>query len=132
MSHFKSIVFRVTVVCFIALAAFSADYQWPATKDGGWPKDKDARKTLDDRFDKASKKSLGTDADTAEIKRAILVHMAGYTKPAVGEIRWLSTTLVMAKAGWYSGPEGAGTFYYVVEKKDAKWQIVTHYLLVIS
>ena len=132
MSRLHSIVFKVIAICFIALAAFPADYQWPATRGGGWPKDKDAQKTLDDRFDKASKKSLGSDTDIAAIKKAILADMVQPTGASVSEVRWLSPTLVMAKAGWHSGPLDRGYLYYVVEKKEANWKIVTHYLLAIS
>ena len=132
VSRLHSIVFSVIAVCFIALAAFSADYQWPATRGGGWPKEADAQKILDDRFDKSSKQSLGSDTDTAAIKKAILADMVQPTGASVSEVRWLSPTLVMAKAGWHSGSLDRGTFYYVVEKKDADWKIVTHYLLAIS
>ena len=128
----STIIIAGLIICFIALAAFSADYQWPATREGGWPKDKDAQKTLDDRFDSASKRSLGSDTDIAAIKKAILTDMAQPTGASVSEIRWLSPTLVMVKAGWYSDPLSRGHYYYVVEKKEADWKIVTHYLLAIS
>ena len=128
---------RLIVVWFFALAisTFATDYQWPQRAAGPypWPEGKDAQTTLSERFTRASQKTLGSEADIAAIKKAILDHLHTASKKlAVHEIRWLSATLVMADAGWYSSPEASADYFYVVEKKKDKWQIVTYYLRFIS
>lgn len=105
---------------------------WPVTGDGGWPQGTNSYLMLRHWFYRGSRKPLGIDADTATIKKAILVDMTGSNNPSVGEIRWLSPTLVMATAGWYSSPMAAGSYYYILEKNESGWKIIAHYLIAIS
>src|ERR1039457_234314 len=109
----------------LVLSVNAADYQWPE-REHEWPKGKDAHKILEERFAKASKKALGSDTDIAAIKKLVLGHIT-QPKPSVNEIRWLSPTLVMVDASWYEGPLASAEYYYVVEKKKDKWDVVTYY-----
>jgi hypothetical protein len=117
----------------LGLSVFATDYQWPGRHSDTYPypEGKDAQKIIEDRFAKASKKALGGDADIAAIKKLVLSRIT-QSQPSVNEIRWLSSTLVMVDASWYEGPLGAAGYYYVVEKKKDKWEIVTYYMLWIS
>jgi hypothetical protein len=102
----------------------AADLSWPEAEDIGWPKPRSAAQVIQDRFAKASTNAMGTALDIAAVKSAILV-----AKPAgrVEGIRWLSSSLVMAKV---RSPEVS--WYYVVEKKKDKWMVLTRYLHWIS
>jgi hypothetical protein len=105
---------------------------WPATDDIGSPQGTNSFQMLHHWFNKASKKSLGTEADTTAIRKVILDTMTAYNNPQVDEIHWLSPTLIIAAAHWYTGPEGAGAFYYVLEKNGSDWKIINHYLIGVS
>src|SRR5262245_60309552 len=115
------------------LMAAAAEYKWPARGEDPypWPKGADAHKVLSERWTKASKKPLGTDADTGAIKKGIIAHIREKNAD-VREVRWLSPTLAMASAGWYSGPLASASYYYVVQKSKDKWEIVTYYMLSVS
>ena len=104
---------------------------WPATDEGGWSQGTNSDMPLH-WFKRASQKCLGTQEDITEIKTMILGNLKGYDNPSVGEIRWLSPTLIIADAGWYTGPLGAGSFLYILEKKGTDWKIIQHYLMGIS
>jgi hypothetical protein len=119
--------FTTFLLFALVLSVYAADYQWPERDDES-PKGKDAYKILEDRFAKASKKALGSDIDIAAIKKLVLGHIT-QSKPRVNEIRWLSPTLVMVDASWYEGPTASAGYYYVVEKKNGKWDVVTYYML---
>ena len=123
---------RLMVVWIFALAlpVFATDYQWPERGSEPYPnpKGKDAHKVLDARWAKSSKKALGSDADITAIKKLVLGRIT-QSKPTVNEIRWLSPKLVMVDASWYEGPEAAAGYFYVVEKKKDKWEIVAYYML---
>jgi hypothetical protein len=121
-------------ICSLALTTDRANYKWPPRNDKPYPsvKGKDGDKILHRRWEKASKKPLGTDADTAAIKKVILAHIKEGKQSEVDEIRWLSPALIMADAGWYYGPLASAGYFYIVEKKKGKWEIVTRYMLCIS
>lgn len=99
-------------------------YAWP--ERGTWPKDKGASKLLDDRFALASTNSLGTATDIVAIKKVIVTHKEKQ-EIEIHQIRWLNASLVMA----FVRTESAA-FYYVVEKKTNKWELVTYYMLWVS
>ncbi len=123
-------ILSLTVFVLITSAA---EYKWPE-RDADpypWPKGEGSQKLLNERWAKASKKSLGTDEDAAAIKKAITAHIKG-KRARVREIRWLSPTLVMATASWYSGPEASAGYYYVVQKPNETWEILTYYMLFVS
>lgn len=105
---------------------------WPSIDSGGWPEGTNSYKMLRHWFNRASKKPLGTEEDARAITSAILGDMKSYENPSVEEIRWLSPTLIIAHASWYSGPEGAGWYDYVLEKKNSNWKIIERYLNAIS
>jgi hypothetical protein len=105
---------------------------WPATDNNGWAKGADSSEMLHRWFSRASKKPLGTEIDTAVIKKNVLADLKDYSHPSVSEIRWLSPKLVMVIAGWYEGPEGGGAFYYILEKNGSEWEIINHYLICVS
>jgi hypothetical protein len=111
----------------------AADYKWPERgKDPyPWPQGTNATKILRVRFEQASKKTLGNEKDAEEIKQITLAHMKN-PKASVNEIRWLSPALVMAHTSWYTSPEAAASYFYVLEKKKDKWEVLTYYLLAIS
>jgi hypothetical protein len=105
---------------------------WPATDDAGWPQGTNSDQMLRHWFNKASKEPLGTEADTVAIKKAILDNMSGLDNPKIGETRWLSPTLIIARAEWYTSPEGAGGFYYILEKHGSDWKVLKRYLMWVS
>jgi hypothetical protein len=105
---------------------------WPSTDPSGWAKGTNSYQLLRHWFNRASKKRLGTEEDIAAIKKMILDDMKSYENPAVEEIRWLSPTLIIAVANWYSSPMGAGAYYYILEKKGSAWKETAHYLIAIA
>ena len=115
------------------VSVLATDYKWPERgKDPyPWPQGKDGTKILQDRFEQASKKTLGGEKDIEVIKKAALAHMKN-PKSSVDEIRWLSPMLVMVHTSWYTSPLAAASYFYILEKKNDKWEISTYYLLAIS
>jgi hypothetical protein len=84
---------------------------------------------LRDRFEHASKKTLGSAVDVATINQQTLAHLK-YSHSRVNEIRWLAPTLVMVSAGWSaSKPVFAEECFYVWEKKNGSWHVLRRYLM---
>lgn len=113
---------------FLGCCALAVDLTWPerGSDPYPWPKPKGSGKIVDDRFAHASTNSLGTTNDIAAVKRAITKNL----KPReveVREIRWLYPTSVMA----YTRTQFAA-FYYVTEKKQDEWKILTYYMLWVT
>lgn len=113
------------IVLLVALCVHAAGFTWPAHDSDPcpWPKPKDAGRIIRDRFAQASTNALGTTNDSIAVKKRIVEHV----KPQqveVRELRWLSPILVMA----YTRTESAA-FYYVTEKKNGKWDVITYYML---
>ena len=78
----------------VAPVSHATDLVWPErSKNLGWPRPPEASKILRDRFANASRDALGSAADIGAIKLAIISARPG---SEVKEIRWLSSTLVMA------------------------------------
>lgn len=120
--------------CFLVLATVilstCASERWPGQSDNdGWPSSSDYP-IVQTRFEAASKKTLGTEQDVAEIKRAILkVH----PEMNIDEIRWISATEVIAYTD--SGrnlPLGYESFFCPLIKNDKKWQFIACYSYLIS
>ena len=122
----------IVLLGVFTLTAADADYKWPAGDDNPSPprlKPEDW-KILIERWNKGSKEPLGTNADTAAIKKTIFAHVKMKNPNAkVREVRWLSPTLVMAKASWSYGDMASARYFYVVQKTKDKWEIVTYYML---
>jgi hypothetical protein len=116
-----------------AVSVFATDYKWPERgKDPyPWPQGKDAAKILRVRFEQASKTTFGNKKDVEQIKQLTLAHMKN-PKSSVDEIRWLSPVLVIVHSSWYTSPEAAASYFYVLDKKGDKWEVLTYYLLMIS
>jgi hypothetical protein len=77
---------------------------------------------LHERFTQASQAPLGVPGDAAAIKKAIYARRA-----VVTEVRWLSPTLVVARAGG-GMPGGHISYYFVVRKKPGTWEVLTYYV----
>jgi hypothetical protein len=125
--------FAVFSLILIVLSGCAAGPRWPERAEDPypWPKGANARDILDERFVKASRNSLGDEADIAGIKEAVVRHMKT-ERSGIGEIRWLSPKLVMATAGRYSGSQIAARYYYVAQKRNDRWEIVTYYMVSYS
>ena len=113
------------VAFLLAWCTHAADLTWPERDRDPypWPKPNEAGKIIRDRFANASTNALGTTNDVITVKKAITEHL----KPQqveVRELRWLSPILVMA----YTRTKSAA-FYYVTEKKNGKWDVITYYML---
>ena len=76
------------------------------------------------RWNHASVRVLGSKEDIDFIRAAIIGHMK-HPKAEVGEIRWISATIVMAKSSWYTGPLAAAGYTYVLRKGDQGWSVLT-------
>jgi hypothetical protein len=110
---------------FVAPVSRATDLVWPGrSKNLGWPRPPEATKILQDRFANASREALGSADDIAAVKLAIISTRPG---SEVKEIRWLSSTLVMA----YVSSRDPGWFY-VVDKSTGEWRVLIFYLLSIS
>jgi hypothetical protein len=124
----RNLTSALAVVLWLLLVSVShaTDLVWPErSKNLGWPRPPQAGKILEDRFANASKDALGSASDIAAIKSAVLS-----VRPSseIDEIRWLSSTLVMAQVS----NRGATAWYYVVEKTTDEWRVRIFYLLWIS
>ena len=53
-------------------------------------------------------------------------------KSEVGEIRWVSQSVVMVHASWYEAPLAAGAYTYVLQKRKDGWTVLTRYLIAIA
>jgi hypothetical protein len=106
----------------------SPDY-WPEHRAGGSPviKDKVGDLLLSKRWQSASKKPLGTKADIASIRAAVIRHMK-MPKTKVNEIGWLSSSLVMVSSSWYEGPLAAAGYTYVLQKGKDGWIVLAYYM----
>jgi len=106
----------------------SPDLQWPQRGEDPypWAKGENAEKILYERYTNASKEALGSDADFSAVRRVIVDHMKkeGST---VREIRWLSPTLVMSLVN-----SRFAIYWYIVEKKNDTWQVLTYYMEGVS
>jgi len=110
------------------MAIGAGDYTWPErdSEPHPWPRPKEAVALLDERFASASSDALGSAADVADIDGAIVAQQPARDMD-IREIRWLSRTLVIA---YVRIPNAA--YYYVVEKTDDRWNVVTYYLIWVS
>jgi len=113
------------VAMLIPLVISAGEYAWPkgSSKSSLWPEDKNAVKILDEKFAQASTNALGTAADVANIKDSIL---AQKVVDRIDEIRWVSSSALIARASTQ-----LSVYYYVVEKKKGKWEVIAYYLLCI-
>jgi len=110
-----------------------AHSDWPSSKSSpnNWPASDTDQATIDARFEKASTKPLGSQADVTEIKKVILANKDNFADE-VREIRWLSSDLVMAKAGNYAANVGSRQYTFVLEKRAGAWKIIACYMDWIS
>jgi hypothetical protein len=100
-----------------------AELTWPEVAAGSWVF---TPEIVSERFKHASTNALGSEDDIAEINKTIAADSLRQ-KLRVTDLRWLSTTLVMAKV---RGMEAE--YIYVVERKDGRWTVLVHYLQWIS
>jgi len=79
----------------------------------------------------ASKIPLGSMADIREIKGLVVENMRSpdATDAKINKISWLSQTEVIVDSSWVSAPIDYPFCFYVLQKKDKSWRIVTRYLL---
>ncbi len=108
------------------------DY-WPIAVKEPYPQavNETAEMLVKKRWERASDSPLGSTKDVEGIRAAILAHMK-HDNGEVGEIRWVNRLTVIASAGWYSGPEAAAGYKYVVRKRGGHWKVLTRYLDWIS
>jgi hypothetical protein len=92
-----------------------------------WPGDTpaDQIKSWRERFDKASREQLGTDADAA-IVRGMILRDIEMPHAGIKELRWESPTVVVARAFWAQSTIAAGRLLYALEKRGGEWHIVLH------
>jgi hypothetical protein len=133
MTTTRTIAATLIAFCVHAHADSAGSLRWPtADKDPyPWPKTKEDLSLLDTRFNQASKVAQGSPEDIFSICDAIHKHPKEPSSN-VTEIRWLSSNMVIATAGWYTGNLGAANFYYVLKRTKNKWQVIAYYMLMIS
>jgi hypothetical protein len=103
---------------------------WPPQTNELWPNSAE-NLLLEKRWESASRKAIGSENELAAIKAAITENISG-ENPSVGEVRWLTQSVVLASGGWYGGPINAGTYFYVLKKIEGRWIVFRKYLQVIS
>lgn len=81
---------------------------------------------VEERFKSASTKPLGSETDITAIDQAIKTSHPAWNLQ-VEELRWLSPSLAMARV---RAPEAE--YFYVVEKREGQWSVLTYYLRWIS
>jgi hypothetical protein len=106
---------------------------WPQSKPGlyNWYTSDASQELVDQRYEHASVKSLGTKADIANIRTNILNNKE-HVCSQVKEIRWVSPTQAMAKAGIYGPNVGSSEYTFVLEKNNGIWKVVACYMDWIS
>lgn len=104
--------------------SFQGELTWPTVATGQW---EFTPKIVSERFKHASMNALGSDGDIAEINQIITADNPRPKNLRVTDLRWLSSTLAMAKVRAME----AG-FVYVIEKKAGQWKVIAHYTQWIS
>jgi hypothetical protein len=106
---------------------------WPDHKEEPYPyvSDDVGGLLIGKRWNAGSVVPLGTTTDIKLIRGAVLARITE-AHPRINEIRWLSSTSVMASASWYVGPLGAGGYTYVLRKGSRGWVVLTYYMEWIS
>ena len=106
---------------------------WPEHRDEpyAFPANEVGQALLWKRWKRASKIVLGTQQDSDSIRSAIVRHME-HPQAKVGELRWISSTVVMARAGWYTSPIASAGYTYVLRKAEQGWTVVARYMYYVS
>jgi hypothetical protein len=118
--------FTMLLAPILCCTSIFAATDWPAQDT------KDAREWWYAHFQAASAQPLGTEEDIAAIRSAVLAHLHGAASN-VGPIHWVSQTVVITKATWTEGSADAmAKYFYALEKRGEKWEIITRYQTGIS
>ena len=78
------------------------------------------------RWELATKDPLGSPEDTESIRRTVTEHIND-PKVSIGEIRWLSPSMVMVSSGCYDAPANAVAYLDVVAKTNSVWSLRAEY-----
>ena len=109
----------------------SPDY-WPSPTDPSWHVRRVGLQLVRMRWDGASQARLGSTEDEEAIRRLVLQHFAFARKKSVDGIRWISPSVVIVVASWYSGVLAAGDHMVVLKRTESGWGIVVVYTLSVS
>jgi hypothetical protein len=108
-----------------------AQEKWPRPDSyEGFPS-RSALELFQSREAHASKISLGGTEDVREIKSLVIENMRSpdEKRAKIDKISWLSQTEVIVDSRWESAPIDYPICFYVLQKKDGSWRVVTRYLL---
>jgi hypothetical protein len=124
---------NLPLLLLVAIALVGCSTDWPQSKPGlyNWYTSDASQEVVNQRYEHASAKPLGTKTDIADIRTNILndkEHVCSQVK----EIRWISPTQVMAKAGIYGPNLGSSEYTFVLEKNNGVWKVVACYMDWIS
>ena len=111
-----------------------ASQRWPTPDEEpyAWMPDERSRAIIEKRWAEGSTVTLGLAGDEESIREVVLAHLNAGNTQTVEEIRWLSADEVVVEASWYTGPLASAGYFYVLQRVEGKWSIVTRYMLYIS
>lgn len=106
---------------------------WPEHKEEPYPflKDEIGEILVRKRWKGATKTLLGVTEDLESIRKAVIAHMK-HPQSIVGEIGWISPTLVMVSCSWHTSPLASAGYTYVLRKDGTTWVILTRYMSFVS
>jgi hypothetical protein len=106
---------------------------WPERKDDPYPFPVDdvGQLLLTKQWERASKGELGSQQNGDSIRAAVVHHMK-HPQAKVGEIRWVSRTVVMVSCGWYRSPLASAGYTYVLRNTEQGWTVVAYYMNYVS
>jgi hypothetical protein len=137
MRVFTTIAVFIFICCSVH-ADNAAHLKWPDRGADPYPCPKPQfYDLLNARFEKASRIPLGTAEDVAAICEAIhnykqqLLFNPELSSLFVREVRWLSSTVVMASADTTHFSLCGADYYYVLTLRGKTWRVLTYYMLSI-